>query len=206
MSESNIDCETKVVFLGASSVGKTSIIQRMTTNEFFEDKESTVGGAYCGLDKEHEGVKIKLSIWDTAGQERYKSLAPMYYRGAQIALLCFTLTDSQTLETVKEWKKEIDINCESRPHIIVVGNKLDLVSERQVSAAQGENVAKDIDADYYEVSAKTAQGMEDLLNSIVIESYQLYKKIHPQDQPKLDLDEKSKSKKKKSSFFAKCSI
>ena len=122
----------KLVMLGDSGVGKSSLVGRYINGNFFEFQEPTIGAAFNVKNLNMNGLTVKLEIWDTAGQERYKSLAPMYYRGAQIALICYDTTDQDSFKGAKLWFEEIDKKGPSKCVKILVGTKVDLVDSRRV--------------------------------------------------------------------------
>ncbi len=122
----------KLVMLGDSGVGKSSLVGRYINGNFFEFQEPTIGAAFNVKNLNMNGLTVKLEIWDTAGQERYKSLAPMYYRGAQIALICYDTTDQDSFNGAKLWFEEIDKKGPSKCVKILVGTKVDLVDSRRV--------------------------------------------------------------------------
>ena len=97
----------KVVLLGGSGVGKSSIAMRYVRDVFFECNESTIGAAFLTMPVSHEGREISLDIWDTAGQERYSSLAPMYYRGSSAAVVVYDITSAESLSPAKRWVREV---------------------------------------------------------------------------------------------------
>ena len=86
-------CQIKLVLLGESAVGKSSLVLRFVKGQFHEYQESTIGAAYLSQTVCLDDTTVKFEIWDTAGQERYESLAPMYYRGAQAAIVVFDITN-----------------------------------------------------------------------------------------------------------------
>ncbi|KAH0793973.1 small GTP-binding protein [Histomonas meleagridis] len=162
--------DSKIVLLGATSVGKTSIICRAVSDEFDADMPATIGACYTAKQIELEKVNVNLQIWDTAGQERFRTLAPMYYRGSIVALLVFSVIDEASLTDVKNWAQEMKSQTDEMPTIFVIGNKMDLVEERTVTTEQGESVAKELGACYYEVSAKSGRGIEELFVRVAEES------------------------------------
>ena len=128
----------KIVRLGNTSVGKTSILSRAITNTFYEFQEPTIGAAFqvktvdiSKKNKKNNNI-IKLEIWDTAGQERYRSLAPMYYRGAYVAVICYDVTCIDSFNGAKMWSKEIEEHASESCIRIFVGNKFDYVHEKKV--------------------------------------------------------------------------
>ena len=127
----------KVVFLGDTSVGKSCLAVRFIKNEFFEFQEPTIGAAFLGKTINVNDKRYKFEIWDTAGQERYRSLAPMYYRGAKAALVVYDVSMPETFNRAKTWVQELQKNV-NNIFIILVGNKCDL-----------NNIVKQEDVDEY---------------------------------------------------------
>jgi small GTP-binding protein len=162
--------DVKVVFLGSASVGKTSIICRAVSDEFDKNMPSTIGACYTSKEVEMAGTLINLQMWDTAGQERFRTLAPMYYRNALIALLVFSITDEQSLTDVKTWAEEMREQAEGMPTIFVIANKIDLEEERRVQPPEAANLAKELGAFYSEVSAKTGKGIDELFIRVTEEA------------------------------------
>jgi len=118
--------EYKIVFLGDSTVGKTSIVNRFMHNKFDPNLYSTIGCSFNRICHQN----IYYNTWDTAGQERYRSLASMYYRKAQIMVIVYDASKDGSLTSVDEWISEIynaSIGCEYK--IIIVGNKIDLTTQ-----------------------------------------------------------------------------
>ena len=168
--------DSKIVLLGATCVGKTSIICRAVSDEFDQEMPSTIGACYTAKTVTVNDTQVNLQIWDTAGQERFRTLAPMYYRGSQIALLVFSLTDESSLNDVKTWANEMKIQTDEMPKLFVIGNKMDLVDERAIPQEKAESVANELGAIYCEVSAKSGRGIEELFQRVAEESL---KKISP---------------------------
>ena len=187
--------ESKVVILGATAVGKTCIICRAVNDEFDQDISPTVGACYSAKDIALDSANVTLQLWDTAGQERFRTLAPMYYRGSVIAVLVFSLTKPDTLQDVKSWAQEIQQQTDEMPVLFVVGNKLDLVDERQISTEQGEEVAKELNAIYFEVSAKSSIGIDDLFVRIAEESFKKLGSATQVETNKVQLEQTTTKKK-----------
>ena len=118
----------KIVLLGDSSVGKSSIVNRYINHRFFEYNESTIGAAFFTKHIITNERDIMLDIWDTAGQERYNSLLPMYYRGAKAAIIVYDVTDHKSFDKAKYWFQEIS-RILTDAIIVVVGNKVDLLKQ-----------------------------------------------------------------------------
>jgi Ras-related protein Rab-5C len=156
----------KVVFLGATSVGKTAIVNRAMSDSFEFDQPSTVGAHYSTKPVTTDSGTATLRIWDTAGQERYRSLAPMYYQGSQVAIIVFSLTDRSTLDAATRWANELKEHFEVIPDVFLVGNKADLEAEREIDLDLAMEVASNLNAEYMETSAMTGQNIQDLFNAV----------------------------------------
>ncbi|KAI9659071.1 MAG: Ras- protein Rab-17 [Bathelium mastoideum] len=118
----------KLVLLGEAAVGKSSLVLRFVNNDFQENKEPTIGAAFLTQKCNLPNRTIKFEIWDTAGQERFASLAPMYYRNAQSALVVYDLTKPSSLTKAKHWVAELQRQASPGIVIALVGNKLDLAN------------------------------------------------------------------------------
>ncbi|GAA5922272.1 Rab family GTPase [Sporobolomyces koalae] len=128
--------QVKLVLLGESAVGKSSVVLRFCQNDFQPNKEPTIGAAFLTQRCRLEDKVIKFEIWDTAGQERFRSLSPMYYRNAQAAVVVYDVTKSASLEQAKTWVKELQRQANPNIVIALAGNKVDLV--RASSASDDE--------------------------------------------------------------------
>jgi small GTP-binding protein len=149
----------KVVILGDSSVGKSSIINRYINKVFSEYGEPTIGAAFFTSITNIDNKEIKLEIWDTAGQERYKSLAPMYYRGSNAALVVYDITDKQSFTSALKWIDElkmITVDC----LIYLIGNKSDLEDKRKVNSNDIYEIINNNDFKHYETSAKNSKNID----------------------------------------------
>lgn len=177
----------KLVLLGEAAVGKSSLVLRFVNNDFQENKEPTIGAAFLTQKCNLPTRTIKFEIWDTAGQERFASLAPMYYRNAQAALVVYDLTKPTSLIKAKHWVAELQRQASPGIVIALVGNKLDLCGDGDSGAAAGDDEAGDEEdqgsarkvptdeakgyADeesllFFETSAKTGHNVTDVFTAI----------------------------------------
>ena len=157
----------KLVFLGDTAVGKSCITVRYVRDEFFEFQEPTIGAAFLTATVEANNKTARLEIWDTAGQERYRSLAPMYYRGASFALIVYDITKKHTYEGAKRQVDEIQRRGDARCIIGLVGNKYDLKDFREVEEETAIEYANSKDIVFMEVSAKTGHNINNLIITLV---------------------------------------
>jgi len=162
----------KLVFLGDSSVGKSSVIAQHVQKKFDEFLEPTIGAAFLSTNIFIDESKINLQIWDTAGQERYKSLAPMYYRGAHAAVVVYDITSYDSFKGAIFWVKELYKN-NSKSIIFFVGNKLDRNDSRKVSQEEINKYSELNNLINIEVSAKNGDNINVLFNQIAEELNQL---------------------------------
>ncbi|XP_045880883.1 ras-related protein Rab-36 isoform X1 [Meles meles] len=154
---------SKVVVVGDLYVGKTSLIHRFCKNVFDRDYKATIGVDFEIERFEIAGIPYSLQIWDTAGQEKFKCIASAYYRGAQVIITAFDLTDVQTLEHTRQWLE--DALRENEPgscFVFLVGTKKDLLSGAACEQAEVEAVrlANEMQAEYWSVSAKTGEWVQ----------------------------------------------
>ena len=129
-------------------------------------QESTIGAAFLTQTVVLDDVTVRFEIWDTAGQERYHSLAPMYYRGAQAAVVVYDITSIESFERAQSWIRELQ--RQGNPNIVLAlaGNKLDRAEARQVDLATAQNYAKENGILFMETSAKSAVNVNELFLAI----------------------------------------
>ncbi|GAW79108.1 ras-related protein Rab-5C [Plasmodium gonderi] len=159
---SNKVFNSKLVLLGDTSVGKSCIVVRFAKNEFYEYQESTIGAAFMTQLIDIGECTIKFEIWDTAGQERYRSLAPMYYRGASAAVIVYDITNKKSFEGAKGWIHELKSVHSNDIIIALAGNKNDLEKNRVVDRELAESFANSNNILFIETSAKTGQNVNEL--------------------------------------------
>ncbi|GFR61060.1 Ras-related protein Rab-1C-like [Elysia marginata] len=159
--------EAKVVVLGSQGVGKTSVVIRYVGGMFSKAVSPTIGASFFTYKMTLEQYRVKLQVWDTAGQERFRSMAPMYYRKANAAMLMYDITSLESFYDIKDWVKVL---C-------LLGNKSDLESGRKVSKEDAEEYAASIDALFYETSALKNMGIEDAFLKVSKNLINLYETV-----------------------------
>ena len=151
----------KVIVVGESSTGKTTIIQRLVQGTFREEAQSTVGVEFKSFVCTVDGKQRKLQIWDTAGQERFRSVAKSYFRNAVGAALVFSLTDKKSFEALDGWLNDLQSLCVHNAVILLIGNKLDLAEGRVVSGEDANVFAERHGLEYFETSALDATNVDE---------------------------------------------
>jgi small GTP-binding protein len=155
--------ELKIVLLGETEVGKTTIISRFSHPEGMTVSPSpTVGACFTSQSVAVDEEEVLLKIWDTAGQERFRALTPMYYRGAHVAILVFAVDAPETFSKLAYWLEAVRKDPNNNPAIIIAGNKTDL--PRKVTDEEGESFARNAEAAYLSCSAKLGQGITELFH------------------------------------------
>jgi Ras-related protein Rab-5C len=155
----------KLVLIGDSNVGKTSIIDQFIDGKFGETKPSI--GALHKLKTINlsSGEEVQLDIWDTAGQEKFKSIVPMYYKGSKGIMIIFDVTCLESFEGAKKWIGDIESSYNSAI-LFLVGNKIDIEESRVISTEQAQSYATSKNLIYFECSAKTNIGVAEVFRAI----------------------------------------
>lgn len=174
----------KVLMLGESTVGKSSIANRFMGRQFKDKTDSTIGAAYTRIATDNntninkttnnsQNKNVAFSLWDTAGQERFNSLIPMYYRDADIALLVFDIKNPKTLHRLKRYIIEINRNVDNCKFIII-GNKIDLIEKNDELIDIDKWVKEELSdltnlyaLQYYFVSAKNEKNLDNLFDYVI---------------------------------------
>ena len=164
-------CQFKLVLLGESAVGKTALALRFAEEQFnelqqFRETQPTIGVAFLTKTVSLDDTKVKFEIWDTAGQERFHSIAPMYYRGAQAAIVVYDITKEDTFERAKTWVKELQQQASSNIVIALAGNKSDLAINRWVEYDEASAFAEENNFLFMETSAKTTENVREIFLAI----------------------------------------
>ena len=164
----------KIVLIGNTAVGKTSLVNKYVTNQFQLNYIPTLGVNVMIKDLEIDGTSIQLLIWDVGGQDKWARVRNMYYRGSRAAITVFDTTDPVSWEKVPdlvdEYENSIKATKKYESALILLGNKIDLIDERKINKKQGEEMRNKIKASaYFETSAKTGENVEDAFTKIARE-------------------------------------
>ena len=197
MSDDEEDCiPCKVVLLGESGVGKTSILTKFVTGIFPKLVMVSTTSSYVSKKiKVEENYNVKLKLLDTAGQERYRSLAKIFYQNAAAAILVYDIGSLNSFNEIKNyWAKEIKTNSPKDIIIAICANKSDDYLEQEVPTQVGKNLAKDLNAIFMCTSAKEGTGIEELFNLIATKFIEPSKDISESFMNKEEIIEQRKKK------------
>jgi small GTP-binding protein len=178
----------KIILIGSSSVGKSSILQRYIQKVFNESYSCTIGVDFFMKSLDIGDKSIKLQLWDTAGTEKFRSITTGYYRGANAAFVVFDLTSKPTFDCLDEWIQNYYkySNPDSEKNVVLIGNKSDLVNRREVNEEDIEKFANNNNLMYFETSAKDGKNIDECF-------YFIAEKLLKQFENKDDKEEKDKN-------------
>jgi small GTP-binding protein len=159
----------KVVVVGSSGVGKTSLVDFLQTGSFRDESQPTIGVQFKTYSLEADGEAIKLQIWDTAGQERFRAIAKAYFRNAVGGILVFDLTHRQSFDDLHLWISDLTALCAANAHVVLVGNKADLADAREIVEAEAQAFAQRYNLAYLETSAKTGANVAETVVRLATE-------------------------------------
>ena len=151
--------------MGDQGVGKSSILNRFSQDKFEQEYQATIGLDFHSKNATINGANIRLLLYDTAGQEKFKSLIPMYIRDANIIIVVYDITIKDSFTHTSHWVNETKDLKREDAIFVLVGNKIDLNDKRQVSSQEGQNYANEKEFIFFEVSARTGQGIQELFNN-----------------------------------------
>ncbi|KAK9497263.1 hypothetical protein O3M35_004615 [Rhynocoris fuscipes] len=155
----------KLLIIGDSGVGKSSLLLRFADNTFTGNYITTIGVDFKIRTIDIEGEKVKLQIWDTAGQERFRTITSTYYRGTHGVIVVYDVTSGDSFANVKRWLHEIEQNCEVVNRILV-GNKNDTPEGKVVLTEDAQRFADQMAIQLFETSAKDNINVEEMFMAI----------------------------------------
>lgn len=160
MAKRDYDYLFKLVLIGDSGVGKSCLLLRFADDNFTDSYISTIGVDFRFRTITIDDKIVKLQIWDTAGQERFRTITSAYYRGADGIIMVYDVTSSESFDHVEEWLSEVDRYANENTSKLLVGNKADLIDEKQVTKETAQSFADKLSIPFLETSAKTATNVD----------------------------------------------
>ena len=200
----------KLIVIGDENVGKTSILNRFKNNQFSPEYEPTVGLDFQSIPILIDDQSVTLLLYDTAGQEKFKSLIPLYTNEANIILLIYDISNKESFENIGKWFDSLNNINKEEVVFALVGNKSDLDFNRKVTKEEAESYAKEHNYVFQEVSALSAEGIQELfmnklIDQIRVQFIQRGKNMTDQEDENLKINiNKSTEKKKENKKKCNC--
>ncbi len=148
----------KLVIVGNSSVGKTNLLIRYIDDKFEPSQKATIGIDFLAKDLVVDSRMVKVQFWDTAGQEKYKAVTNSSYKFAHGIIFVYDVTSRHSFQKLGVWLETLNNSVHQTVKLMLIGNKIDLLEEREVSASEGELYAKTNNMYFWETSALSNQG------------------------------------------------
>jgi len=152
----------KFIIIGDAATGKSCLLHRFIDDQFKTESTHTIGVEFGSKIVEVGGQSIKLQIWDTAGQERFRSVTKSYYRGAAGAILVYDVTSRDSYNNVSSWLGDARNLADKNIAIVLVGNKIDLANDREVTFLEASRFAQENELMFLETSARTGEGVTEV--------------------------------------------
>ena len=162
MEEIDYNYLLKYIIIGDTAVGKSNILTQYVYEKFNEVFQPTLGVEFAAKNAVIDNKIYRIQIWDTAGAESFRSITRAYYKNSVCAFIVYDITKRETFENVQVWLDDIKNQCPQTVLLVLVGNKLDLENERQISYEEGESFAQKNNMYFFETSAKTGVNIENL--------------------------------------------
>ena len=176
VSQSDNFINFKVIIIGDSGVGKSSILKRAVKNTFDQGYQATIGFEFLLMHFKVNDLKIKLQIWDTCGQEMYRSLVQGFYHNSSLAIIVYDINVKESFQNADIWLKDLKQHTEQELPVFLVGNKYDL--EKNVPTNEANNFYKNNNLSYFaECSAKSGYNVQEIFYEAARQLYHIYNKL-----------------------------
>ena len=168
--------DIKVILLGDSGVGKTSLINVITGNEFSEETTCTISTTYVAKNYKINSNEYKVNLWDTAGQEKYRQITKLFYKGSDIVIFVYDIASKESFKNLKMWIQEVKDIIDTKYTYALLGNKKDLYINEQVKESEAKKLALEFHMKHKLVSAKTdPKSFDDFLQELIKDSENILK-------------------------------
>ena len=207
ISQSDNFINFKIIIIGDSGVGKSSLLKRAVQNRFDESYQATIGFEFLLMHYKINELKFKLQIWDTCGQEMYRSLVQGFYRNTSLAIIVYDVNNPKSFEGLEVWLKDLRQQTEQEIPIFIVGNKSDM--EKKVSTEDAKIFSTSNRTKYFaECSARSGYNVKEIFNEAAKQLYESYKKYQSKNKApannRLKLDKKEDDNNKDNTKKKKC--
>lgn len=165
LSLNHYDYLFKILIIGDTSVGKSSMLVRFADNSFSGSYISTIGVDFKIKTVNVDNNVVKLQIWDTAGQERFRTITQSYYKGSNGIIVVYDISNKDSFDNIKNWMVDIVKYASQNIQLFLIGNKSDLDTQRQVSVEEGQQFATSRNMIFFETSAKNGLNVTTVFTS-----------------------------------------
>ena len=165
------DYKIKIIVVGDSGVGKTNLINRFASDKFDTNSKATIGVEFVYKTLKINKEVIKIEVWDTAGQDRYRAITSAYYKEAKGAFIVYDITNEDSFNNVESWMNEVTKKGQRDIQFLLLGNKKDLVNDREVSEEKGIEKARELNMHLFEASALEKTNVNEAFNYLMREIY-----------------------------------
>lgn len=187
------DSGPRVIFVGDSGVGKTSLIHRAKNHKFNESTTPTIGAGITQMESLSDGKVVEYQLWDTAGQEIYRNIVPIYFKGAICAIIVFSMEERTSFLSLQSWVDQLMSHADESVGVVICGNKVD-TEHAQVTQAEAEKWAQDRKFSIFFTSAFTGENVQ-LLIDYVVSTWVIGSRLIP-TKSKVNIDDVKPGKKK----------
>ena len=188
------DLSFKIIVIGDSGVGKSSLTTKATKNIFEETYNATVGFEFFTFNIRINEKIVKLQIWDTCGQELYRSLITNFYRNSSLAIIVYAVNQKNSFENIEMWLRELRTHSNPDVKVFLIGNKIDLTNERVINTKEGQSFAKSNNLNkFIEASAKAGINAQQIFIEAARLLYDDYILYNPNDEDDISTSVKDKS-------------
>jgi small GTP-binding protein len=163
----NISTIVNIIVIGDASVGKTNLVSRFVNDKFNEDSKPTIGADFSTKLHIVNGKYVNVKFWDTAGQEKFKSIGTKFYKDANGVILVYDVTRKESYENLNKWVAEVKEKAPKDLSIMLLGNKIDLIGDKEVSTEDGKRFSEIYGYYFLETSAKNSTNVEKAFNLLI---------------------------------------
>lgn len=177
MSHNSVDYIVRIITIGNAGVGKTTLLRKITENNFSYNETPTIGVDFFSLNSDINGSRVKLHIWDSAGHDRYQNLVKTYFKNNAICYVVYDVCNRESFKSIPMWINTFKNNTTNTNAIIVIlANKIDNKNARSVTYQEGKLLADSNDAIYIEISSKASLNLDKLIIEPVAKLLDLHQK------------------------------
>lgn len=172
MEKDEVTAMVNIIIIGDANVGKSNLLLRYIEDSFNDSLKPTIGADFYSKTKEIDGLTVNAKFWDTAGQEKYRAIGGRFYKEAHGILLVYDVSKKDTYTNLSRWATEVEDKSKRSVKVMLVGNKNDLLTSKEVSTEEGKQFAQEKKYFFFETSAKTGENVQQAFDVLIKEACQ----------------------------------